>query len=339
MKTNVRDWAWTVSAALIISISTVGWSGARGDEQVEFDSPLYPGEGNRVVPAFLRGETSSDVKISGRLSYPDAVAGPVPAVIVAHTSAGPGSDVATVASAMRKAGFASLTYHSFAPRNFGSSGNASQSGGGPRLEIHQAADAYMALKALAATPRIDARRVAVVGLSAGGNSALLAASERVRKRYVGENGPRFAALVAIYPGGYFVPTGKDVSTRTPILILPAEKDDLMSWSRTKAWVDYVLRENPPVSLTYKLVPGATHSFLNDRAQSNPNVPGSGTCPFTLANFGESSRVFLQVDGTITQSFPQGCQSRGATMAYSSQAASFALDETVAFLKKSFAAAE
>jgi dienelactone hydrolase len=132
---------------------------------------------------------------------------------------------------------------------------------------------------------------------------------------------------------------KDVSTRTPILILPAEKDDLMPWSRTKAWVDYVLRENPAVPLAYKLVPGAFHSFLNDRARYNPDVPGSGTCPFTLANFGESSRVFLQVDGTIAQSFPQGCQSRGAAMAHSSRAASFAMGETVAFLKKSFAAAE
>src|SRR3990167_7841055 len=116
VKTHVRDWARMVSAALIIS--AVGGWGARGDDRVAFDSPLYPGEGNRVVPAFKRGETSSNVKISGRLGYPDAVAGPVPAVIVAHTSAGPGSDVTTVASAMRKAGFASLTYHSFAPRNF-----------------------------------------------------------------------------------------------------------------------------------------------------------------------------------------------------------------------------
>jgi dienelactone hydrolase len=309
-------------------------AGAAADETVAFDAPLYAGERAAVIPSFKKNEASAQVRISGTLIYPPGAAGPVPAVIVAHTSAGPGPDVSTVALTMRDAGFAALTYHSYEPRNFGA---ANQSGGGPRLEIHQAADAYLALKALAANPRIDAKRVAVVGLSAGGNAALLAASETVRRRFAGESGPRFAALVAIYPGGYFLPTGKDVSTRTPILILPAEKDDLMPWPRTKAWVDYVLRENPSVPLAHKLVPDATHSFLNERARSDSNVPGGGTCPFFLANFGEGSRLLLQIDGTLTGTPVQGCNSRGATMSFSYSAQTFAMAETVAFLKKGFAA--
>lgn len=335
MRANIRRWRWIVFIAL--SSAVLAASGAWADEKVEFDSPLYPGEGRTVIPGFMKGEASSTVRISGTLTYPRNAAGPVPAVIVAHTSAGPGSGDTTVALTMRDAGFAALTYHSYGPRNFG---NPKYSGGGPRLEIHQVADAYMALKTLAANPRIDAKRVAVVGLSAGGNAALLATSETIRKRYAGEDGPRFAALVAIYPGGYFLPIGKDVSARTPILILPAEKDDLMPWPRTKAWVDYVLRENPAVPLAYKLVPDAFHSFLNDGPiRFDSGVPGSGTCPFNLANFGKRGPTLFHVDGTINESYPQGCQTRGATNGYSYQAASFAMTETVAFLKKSFAARE
>lgn len=48
------------------------------------------------------------------------------------------------------------------------------------MEIHQAADAYLALETLSRDPRINRDRIAMVGLSAGGNAALLASIEALR---------------------------------------------------------------------------------------------------------------------------------------------------------------
>ncbi len=203
--------------------------------------------------------------------------------------------------------------------------------------MHQAADAYLALDALSRDPRIDRDRIAMIGLSAGGNAALLASSETLRRRYVGEAGPRFAALVSIYPGGYALPAGQDVSLRTPILILPAENDDLMPWSRTKNWVDHVLRTAPSAPLSYKVVAGATHAFFNTNVRSSPDVPGAGTCPYNLLDLQARQAAFLHVGGTVKNAVLPGCASRGATMQHSRAAVAFALDETIVFMKKSFAA--
>ncbi|MBI1244478.1 MAG: hypothetical protein GC202_05690 [Alphaproteobacteria bacterium] len=316
--------------------ATGGAPASRSSSVFEFESPHYPNEGQAVVAGFLKNEPSSTVRITGQLLLPPGAKAPVPMVIVAHTSAGPKADVPIVASAMRAAGFATLTYHSFAPRKFGNNGDASQSGGGPRLEMHLATDAYLALKALAADQRIDIKRVAIVGLSAGGNGAMLASSESMRKRYVGADGPRFAALVAIYPGGYLLPLDKDVSSQTPLLLLPAENDTLMPWKRTKVWVDHVLKDDPSKPVSYKVVPGAHHSFLNDGVRAPPNVPGAGTCPYTVVELEGPSAAYLHVNGAVNQFPDMGCQTRGATMEYSASASSFAINETVAFLKKRFA---
>jgi dienelactone hydrolase len=238
---------------------------------------------------------------------------------------------------MNTAGFATLEYDSYVARNWE---NPSRGKGGPKLEAHQTADAYSALKIMQSNPKIDGKRVAIVGTSAGGNTALLAASENLHKRYVGEDGPRFAALVALYPGGYLLPTAADSSVKTPILILPAEKDDFMKWERTKVWVDYVKRENSAIQIDTVLVSEAYHSFMNKSARSgrqfNPDTPVSGTCPFALADFTNPATTYLQLDRTISNKFDPSCQTRGATTGYSSQAAKFAMEQTVLFLKKSFA---
>ncbi len=61
-----------------------------------------------MIARFLDDIRATSVTISGQLQFPAGATGPVPAVIVAHTSAGPVSDVPLAAAAMREAGFATL---------------------------------------------------------------------------------------------------------------------------------------------------------------------------------------------------------------------------------------
>ena len=103
------------------------------------------------------------------------------------------------------------------------------------------------------------------------------------------------------------------------------------------------RENPTLPLDTVLVPNAHHSFMNksgpEGPQFNRDTPVAGTCPFALADFTTPATTYLQLDGSISGLFNPACQSRGATTGYSSKAAQFAMEQTVAFLKKSFAAVQ
>jgi dienelactone hydrolase len=306
---------------------------------LEFDSPKFDAPGGAtnwlpLVAAFARGEAGGNVRVQGNLTIPNGT-GKVPVVVIAHTSAGPGIDVSSMQQYMAAEGYATLVYDSYRPRGFFN--NNSPGNGGPKLEINQVVDAFGALKALAAHPRIDAGKAAIVGMSAGGTTALLTSVGWIGDRFAGEGGPRFAAAVSLYPGGYLMPDPADMTTGTPILMLPAEKDDFMKWTRTKVWVDYALREKPALALKAVPVPGAAHGFLmiGMPVQFQPNAP-SPNCPFLLAN---GKGMSLKLDGTLgsgTDGWSPACFARGSSIGYSSDAANFAIKHVREFLKVSFA---
>jgi dienelactone hydrolase len=112
---------------------------------------------------------------------------------------------------------------------------------GPR---QRARDAHEALKHLRTLPYVDARRVAIVGGSHGGTSALVAMEQA-----------GFSAAVALYPR--CVPQ-RTYAPAGPVLILIGERDDwtpadacrrLTEASRTAGY-----------RVTIKVYPGAHHSF-------------------------------------------------------------------------------
>ena len=99
----------------------------------------------------------------------------VPAVVIVHTIAGyQEANEGWHADEFRKAGFATLTYSSDAARRLREGGESA----GPWASA--VAEAYAAFRLLADDPRIDARRIAIVGFSFGGEIALLSAFERFR---------------------------------------------------------------------------------------------------------------------------------------------------------------
>jgi dienelactone hydrolase len=130
-----------------------------GPNQVTFQSASYAD----FRQLLSREAPAATVTVPAILSFPEDAKDRYPAVVVAHTIAGY-LDVneGRYAAELRKAGFATLTYDSFAAR--GTTGLAlSRSGAG--LWPSGVADAYAALRLLAGHPRIDASRVAIIGFS------------------------------------------------------------------------------------------------------------------------------------------------------------------------------
>jgi dienelactone hydrolase len=182
-----------------------------------------------------REAATGAVTVKATLGFPEQMKDRYPAVIVVHTIGGyRDANEGYVAAELRKAGFATLTYDSFAAR--GTTGTALQ--GSPGYLPIGIADAYAALRLLSGESRIDAEHIAIIGFSYGGEVAHLTAFEALRSAL--NPGPdRFAAHVAFYPGGDFGAVAEPGTyTGSPVLMLLGEKDDNLPVAKIESYLAY-----------------------------------------------------------------------------------------------------
>src|SRR5262249_43326382 len=133
---------------------------AQAQETIILDSASYADLRQLVTEP----GSGAKVDVPARLGFPADGSGKYPAVVIVHTLGGYlESNEGWFAAEFRKAGFASLTYDSFAARKTDASAGAR-----PGDFASGVADAYAALRSLATNPRIEADRVAILGFSFGG---------------------------------------------------------------------------------------------------------------------------------------------------------------------------
>ena len=168
---------------LCVLIATIAYGTATGHCQtpqaatttITFQSATYGDMGQLLA----RQPAAGAVTVKATLGFPEQTRDHYPAVIVVHTLAGyrDAGRSRYAAAELRKAGFATLTYDSFAAR--GTTGTALQ--GSPGYLTIGVADAHAALqRRLAGESRIDAKRVAIIGFSYGAEVAHLTAFEVLR---------------------------------------------------------------------------------------------------------------------------------------------------------------
>src|SRR5215469_13829329 len=205
---------------------------------ITFQSSTY----SDMRQLLAREATTGAVTVKAHLGLPEQVRDRYPAVIIVHTIAGyRDANEGYVAAELRKAGFATLTYDSFAAR--GTTG-AALSGSSGYLPIG-VADAYAALQLLSGVPRIDADRIAIIGFSYGGEVAHLTAFEKLRSA-LDPGGGRFAAHVAFYPAGNFgVIAEPGAYTGSPVLMLLGGKDDNLPVTKTESYLAYARAAGTP----------------------------------------------------------------------------------------------
>ena len=227
---------------------------------------------------FPQDHRGKPITVGGDLFLPAGTA-KVPALVIHHGSGGVSADrELRYAREIVKMGVATFVIDSFKPRGITSTVQDQSA----VTSLEKLGDAFGALKVLAGHPRVDGKRVGIIGFSKGGEVALQSALEVRVTRYSPE-GLRFALHVPFYPwcGTQHY---KPKTTGAPIYMLLGAADTYVGVEPCKTYADVLKAEGARIETV--IYPGAKHGF-------------DGGQEYTVAQGQNSSRCVYQqqADGT------------------------------------------
>lgn len=182
----------------------------------------------------------------------------LPAVVLVHGSGGVYPEELTFwAKLLNEQGIAAFVIDIFSPRGIKSTGE-------DQSQVPFAADtadAFAALGMLATHPRIDNKRIAVMGFSRGGITAVRSGVLPIIKGSA-PNGLRFAAHVALYSGGcssaLSVTAKPGAFSPEPMLFVHGDADDYAYMSDCRSYAQRINTAGTPTE--FIVLPGVRHKF-------------------------------------------------------------------------------
>ncbi|MDR6669963.1 dienelactone hydrolase family protein [Rhizobium sp. 1399] len=229
---------------------------AQADELVHFDSASVkpsPFLERKAKEQGVALPSPQATPLIGYLTRPPGD-GPFPAVVLMHGCGGIHAHVKEVwPERLVSWGYVTLVVDSFTTRNIENSCKT--------YLPDRVFDAYGALDFLTKSGFVDARRVALMGFSAGGIATLEATKIEGNEQLMDE---KFRAAVAYYP----VCAPHESDATVPTLILNGDLDDWSPAERCRQRVSRLSGKGPPVEL--HIYPGARHDF-DDEAMIKPKT--------------------------------------------------------------------
>jgi len=213
---------------------------------------------------FLTGDKNGKaVTIAGQLRFPQGVSGRLPVVMLQHGSGGPNAGHELWSKHFNEMGVASVLVDSFSGRGLTSTSTNQALLG----RFNMILDAYRALDVIANHPRIDPTRIAVMGFSRGGQSALYSSLKRFQQAW----SPRvtFAAHIPLYASCQATLIGDTDVSAVPIRMFHGTSDDYVPVAPCRAYVERLRAAGRDVELTEYT--GAHHSYDNPLGNKTPTI--------------------------------------------------------------------
>jgi dienelactone hydrolase len=246
-----RGWARASLAVLLVAWPLLVFAG-HGDQPVVFTQSLTIATATISESQFLAGAGGVPATIGGELRLPVTQAR-VPVVVLLHGSDGVSPNVRHWSDLLNRIGLGVFVVDSFNGR-----GIVETSTDQSRL-AHAAMliDAYRALAAVAAHPRVDVRRIAVMGFGKGGWAALYANVRRFHRLH-GPKGVEFAAALAFYPPCVTNYLDDAVVNARPLRVLHGTADDWLPIDACRGYTTRLRRAGADAALVE--LAGARHQF-------------------------------------------------------------------------------
>ena len=297
----------------VLALLVVLGAGSAGDPLVLAQTPGPAASG--VIPLQSAGSlqrasasepfalNDASASLSGELLFPDG-AGPFPAVVLAHGCAGNRFVEPAWGSFLRQAGYATFNVDSL--RGRGISEVCTQPGALSPLQ--RVPDVYGALRLLAKHPKIDARRVALMGFSHGGILTMFASTAWAKDTFAPAGQPAFRAFLPFYPYCNPVFPERD-RVSAPVRIHIGGGDD---WTPAKPCVELAASlKASGQDVAISVYPDAVHSFDQARGHNFlPNVVNAADCIPQLPS----------ILGPVIQASIANCIKIGATIGENPSAA-------------------
>jgi dienelactone hydrolase len=314
-------------AAMLIAAS-ISFGPAWCAETINFDS-VTPTSTTQLM---RREYPAAKVSIPGQLHMPRNAAGRIPAMVIKHGSGGVTEAREDAwAGRLNVMGIAGFVVDSFGPRNIKSTAEDQSV-----LAIDaDVADSLAALRTLARDPRIDPQRIGIIGFSRGGQAALYAALDPIRKGII-DDGTRFALVAAFYPGCSTRYVSTQINTAA-IGLFHGAADDYTSPTQCREYVEWFKSKGVPVSIHLYL--GAYHNFdMRGPVIRAPRVQTGRGCSAefdleagTLRRLDTGARV----DRAGLAAYFNSCRQLGAQLGGNPAALIASINDLTAFLKAGF----
>jgi dienelactone hydrolase len=181
--------------------------------------------------------------------------------------------------------------------------------------LAMAVDAYRALGVLAAHPRIDPARVAVIGFSKGAVAAVYSANQRFRT-LLGPANAEFAAHIGLYTPCNVAYRDDDKVTSKPIRLHHGIPDDWVSIEPCRAYVGRLKQAGADVTLAE--YPDSYHAYDNPAYAKPLKVAQAQTSRNCSAREGDNGGILNAKTGA-PYGLDDPCIERGAQVAYNEAA--------------------
>jgi dienelactone hydrolase len=289
-------------------------------EQIAIESVAFPGAlWDPFLPALGEGRPTT---VPARLTLPGG-GDPAPLVIVVPGCSGVSATHSDWARDLAEHDIATLLLDSLSGRGV----NEVCTGRETLNVADLIVDVYRAAAAVAGDGRIDASRIAVMGFSFGGRTALWSALTRFQDAY---GGTPLRAYVAFYPSTCFIRLVDETAVSGgPIRIFHGTADDWTPIEPCQAMIDRLAADGVDAEL-YRYL-GAHHAF-DDRSlawgvlHASPTTPSPRACTFV-----ERDGVIVDPEIDAPAGADSPCIQLGVSWGYDPDARRRAKDELLAFL--------
>jgi dienelactone hydrolase len=261
---------------------------------------------------FLNGvKKGQPMMIAGELRLPRPWTDRMPVVVILHGSGGVPPRSGHWTQEFLNMGIATFVLDSFSGRGItGTSADQDQLG-----RLAMIVDAYRALELLALDPRLDPGRIALIGFSRGGQSALYASVRRFQKMH-GPQGLEFTAYIPFYAACNTRFKEDENVTDKPIRIHHGSADDYVPVAPCRSYVARLKAAGKDVTLTE--YPGARHAFDNPAFEEPVRAERSQSTRNCALHEDESGRVVNSKTGQLFN-HKDACVQLGPTLAYNADA--------------------